>query len=164
MIGLMVQIREASGSVAAGCVGVLAALPEFFTSASHDSLRAGMSAGRTWVADSETELAGFVHVAQRHSMAAEITHAAVLPREQGQGVGRALVTAALSALHDAGVHLVEVKTLDASAGYEPYVATRAFWEGLGFIQIDTIDPLPGWQPGNPSAIYVAALSPTITPC
>ena len=53
--------------------------------------------------------------------------------------------------------LVEVKTLDVSAGYEPYVSTRAFWERRGFRQIDCIDPLPGWQPGNPSAIYVAAL-------
>lgn len=57
-----------------------------------------------------------------------------------------------------GVVLVEVKTLDATAAYEPYVATRAFWEHRGFHQIDSIDPLPGWQPGNPSAIYVASLS------
>jgi hypothetical protein len=42
------------------------------------------------------------------------------------------------------VALVEVKTLEASAGYEPYVATRAFWERHGFVQIDRIDPLPGW--------------------
>jgi hypothetical protein len=26
--------------------------------------------------------------------------------------------------------------------------------------IDTIDPLPGWEPGNPAAIYVAALRAT----
>jgi hypothetical protein len=58
------------------------------------------------------------------------------------------------------VVVVEVKTLDASAGYEPYVATRAFWERRGFVRIDCIDPLPGWQPGNPAAIYVAALAPT----
>ena len=30
----------------------------------------------------------------------------------------------------------------------------------GFVHIDTIDPLPGWEPGNPAAIYVAALRPT----
>jgi hypothetical protein len=34
---------------------------------------------------------------------------------------------------------------------------RAFWGRRGFVQVDTIDPLPGWQPGNPSAIYIAAL-------
>lgn len=38
---------------------------------------------------------------------------------------------------------MEVKTLDASSGYEPYGATRTFWEGRGFVQIDCIDPLPG---------------------
>jgi len=26
--------------------------------------------------------------------------------------------------------------------------------------MDTIDPLPGWEAGNPAAIYVAALRPT----
>jgi hypothetical protein len=41
----------------------------------------------------------------------------------------------------------------------PYEATRAFWERNGFIHVDTIDPLPGWEPGNPAAIYVAALRP-----
>ena len=59
-----------------------------------------------------------------------------------------------------GVRIVEVKTLDRSAGYAPYEATLAFWERRGFIQVDMIDPLPGWQPGNPAAIYVAALAPT----
>jgi hypothetical protein len=39
-----------------------------------------------------------------------------------------------------------------AAGYPPYVATRAFWERSGFVQVDTIDPLPGWQPGSPAAI------------
>ena len=57
-----------------------------------------------------------------------------------------------------GIVMVEVKTLDASGGYEPYVATRAFWERRGFIQIDCIDPLPGWEPGNPSAIYAKSLT------
>jgi hypothetical protein len=59
-----------------------------------------------------------------------------------------------------GVLVVEVKTLDESAGYEPYVATRAFWEARGFVQVDCVDPLPGWRPGNPSAIYIAALAAT----
>ena len=55
---------------------------------------------------------------------------------------------------------LEAKTLDRSSGYRPYEATRAFWERNGFIHVDTIDPLPGWPPGNPAAIYVAALRPT----
>jgi hypothetical protein len=58
----------------------------------------------------------------------------------------------------------ELKTLDSSVDYEPYQATRAFWERMGFIQIDTIDPLPGWNPGDPAAIYVAALGRHSTGC
>ncbi len=59
-----------------------------------------------------------------------------------------------------GVAVVEVKTLDASVDYAPYEATRGFWEARGFVQVDTIDPPPGWQPGNRAAVYVAALRPT----
>jgi hypothetical protein len=59
-----------------------------------------------------------------------------------------------------GVQIVEVKTLDPSADYAPYDATRAFWLARGFIQLDTIDPLPGWPPGNPAAILAVALAPT----
>ncbi|HEX8929856.1 MAG TPA: GNAT family N-acetyltransferase, partial [Actinomycetota bacterium] len=89
------------------------------------------------------EVVGFVLVERRHPTAAEITYAAVLRERQGGGVGTALVDTAIAALAADGVVLVEVKTLDASAGYEPYEATRAFWERRGFRQIDCIDPLPG---------------------
>ena len=30
----------------------------------------------------------------------------------------------------------------------------------GFVCVDTIDPVPGWAPGNPAAIYAAAIRPT----
>jgi hypothetical protein len=66
----------------------------------------------------------------------------------------------LEQLRSDGAQLVEVKTLDPSADYAPYAATRAFWLARGFVQLDTINPLPGWQPGNPAAILAAALAPT----
>ena len=80
------------------------------------------------------------------------------PAHHGQGIGKALVDECLATLAALGVTMVEVKTLDASAGYEPYVATRGFWEGRGFVQVDCIDPLPGWEPGNPAAIYVRSIA------
>jgi GNAT superfamily N-acetyltransferase len=140
-----------------GCIAVLAGLPDFFTPDTHDDLRARWSTQRTWVARRQGTVVGFVVLERRYPAAAEILYAAVTPPLQGQGVGTALVRTALRAASQDGVVLVEVKTLDASAGYEPYVATRAFWEHNGFMQIDCIDPLPGWQPGNPAAIYVARL-------
>lgn len=67
-------------------------------------------------------------------------------RRRGRGLGTALVEHAPAA---DGVLLVEVKTQDLSAGYAPYEATNAFWQGRGFVQVDMIDPLPGWAAGNP---------------
>ena len=63
-------------------------------------------------------------------------------RRSFAGVGATLLEHVLGALAADKVDLVEAKTLDASADYEPYVATRAFWERHGFVHLDTIDPLP----------------------
>ena len=89
-------------------------------------------------------MVGFVLAEARYAETAEITFAAVTPDRRGSGIGTALVTRALADLSNTGVAVVEVKRLDATAGYEPYVATRAFWERRGFRQIDCVDPLPGW--------------------
>ena len=77
-----------------------------------------------------------------------------------RGHGTRLLGRILDHLAADGISVVEAKTLDRSSGYRPYEATRAFWERNGFVHVDTIDPLPGWEPGNPAAIYVAALRPT----
>jgi ribosomal protein S18 acetylase RimI-like enzyme len=145
-----------------GCVGVLAQLPDYFTPNTHDEVRRDMPGQPAWVAtdDDDAAVVGFVLVRRRYPTTAEITYAAVASERRRSGIGTALVDAAVAALAADGVAIVEVKTLDASAGYEPYVATRAFWERCGFRQIDCIDPLPGWEPGNPAALYAAALTPT----
>jgi GNAT superfamily N-acetyltransferase len=155
----MTSVRTASSTDVEHCVAVLARLPDYFTPTTHDEVRRSFVEHGAWVATVGDEVVGFVLVERRYPATAEITFAAVVPEMQGGGVGTQLVDSALAALADDGVAVVEVETLDASAGYEPYVATRGFWEHRGFRQIDCIDPLPGWQPGNPSAIYVAALTP-----
>ena len=156
----MVEVRPARPDEADACVAVLAALPDFFTPDTHEDVAPALAEHRGWVAVEDSAVVGFVIVQARYRESAEITFAAVMPGRRGGGIGTALVNEVLAALANDGVKVVEVKTLDASSGYEPYVATRAFWEARGFRQIDCIDPLPGWQPGNPSAIYVAALAPT----
>jgi ribosomal protein S18 acetylase RimI-like enzyme len=156
----MLTVRRVAPSDAEACVALLAGLPTHFTPDTHDEVRRTLPGADGWLAADGGDVVGFVLAERRHPATAEITYAAVRADRQGAGIGTRLVDAALGALADDGVALVEVKTLDESAGYEPYVATRAFWSGRGFRQIDRIDPLPGWQPGNPAAIYVAALAPT----
>ena len=155
---LMYEVRLGSESDAAGCVHVLRALPDYFTDAAYvEFVDSVVGKHPLWVAVSDETVIGFVLAEQRYAQAAEITFAAVAPAHRSMGVGKRLVTVASGWLATQGVRFVEVKTLDESAGYEPYVATRAFWEACGFVQIDCINPLPGWSPGNPSAIYVAAI-------
>lgn len=86
--------------------------------------------------------------------------AAVAPEHRGVGIGTLLLDRLFEDLGERGVQLVEAKTLDASSEYEPYIATRAFWEARGFVQVDCIDRCQAGSRGNPSAIYVAALDST----
>ena len=152
----MVSIRIAALSDVEACVGVLSALPEYFTPDTHDDLRNRFADCTVYVAADGDDIIG-IALLQPQYASGEIYYAGVLPTRQREGIGRRLITALLTSTD---LPVVEVKTLDASSGYEPYVATRAFWEAMGFVQIDCIDPLPGWQPGNPSAIYVCAIRPT----
>jgi ribosomal protein S18 acetylase RimI-like enzyme len=135
-------------------------LPDFFTEDVPETVRRDLDAHLAWVVvDDEGLVAGFAVVKETTARSAELLWAVVDARMRNSGLGRILVDAVLAELATRRVALVEAKTVDASAG-PPHDGTCAFWESAGFVQIDTIDPLPGWQPGNPSAIYVAALEPT----
>jgi GNAT superfamily N-acetyltransferase len=159
MVRLML-VRSAHPSDADGCVNVLALLPEYFTASTHDEVRRGISDHMALVADVDGTVVGFILIERRHRRSAEVSYIAVHPAYRNQGIGSLVLAAAVDGLRADGVVLVEAKTLDATAGYKPYVSTRAFWEGRGFVQIDCIDPLPGWDHGNPAAIYVRALAAT----
>jgi GNAT superfamily N-acetyltransferase len=156
----VLAVRRAGPADAAGCAAIVRGLPDYFTDDVPGEVVAGLGVHQAWVATDGDGIAGFVIVDRRSPRAAEIRWMAVAAALRGGGVGTLLLDHVCRDLTDGGLRLVEVKTLDASAGYEPYVATRAFWERHGFVQVDTIDPLPGWQPGNPAAIYVAALRAT----
>ena len=156
----MIAIRRATREDADGCVEILARLPEYFTDDTHAQMRAAVSEHLVWVAVDGDCTEGVVFVERRYLISAEIMIAAVLPERHGVGIGTQLVDHALDYLRRPGSDAGRGEELDASAGYEPYVATRSFWERRGFVQVDCIDPLPGWEPGNPAALYVAALSAT----
>jgi GNAT superfamily N-acetyltransferase len=151
--------RLAAGDVAAAR-RIVCDLPDYFTSDVPDKVERDAADHDGWVVTDSGAVAGFAVVARRPPGGAEILWMAVDPAQRGHGLGTVLLQRILGELARGGVSVVEVKTLDRSAGYQPYEATRAFWERSGFVYVDTIDPLPGWPPGNPAAIYIAALRPT----
>jgi GNAT superfamily N-acetyltransferase len=155
------HVRAGNPADAASCIGIIAGLPEFFTPEVADRVRGDLAAHDSWVIVDDGALTAFAIVERRRPAAAEILWAATSAARRHQGIGTALVERVLNELRDAGTHIVEVKTLDPAAGYAPYAATYAFWKARGFVHVDTIDPLPGWEPGNPCAVLIAALAVTL---
>jgi ribosomal protein S18 acetylase RimI-like enzyme len=141
------------------CLAIVRSLPDFFTEDVPETVRRDLGEYPAWVVTDGGTVAGFAVVKHTTLRSAELLWAVVAAASRHGGLGRVLVDAVLAELAARDVVLVEAKTVDASAG-PPHDGTCAFWESAGFLQIDTIDPLPGWQPGNPSAIYVAALGTT----
>jgi GNAT superfamily N-acetyltransferase len=129
---LVIAVRKADKGDANAFVALLARLPRYFTADTHDDVRTALATHHAWAATDDEQIVGFLLVERRYPAAAEITYAAVDPDRHGSGIGTALLNRALDQLGKEGIALVEVKTLDKSAGYEPYVATRAFWERRGF--------------------------------
>ena len=154
------QVRAARADDLEACLRIICALPDFFTDDVPVTVRRDLERHGGWVIVESGEMVGFVIVDRRSSQAAEILWIAVEPARRGTGYGTRLLEHALGVLRDQGIALVEVKTLDRSADYAPYEATNGFYERNGFVQIDCIDEFPEWEPGNPAAIYVAALGTT----
>jgi len=158
---MTITVRPITPRDADACPRIVRELPEFFTRDVPDRVREDIKRHRCWVVGPGTHVYGFAVVEHREALVAKILWTAVAAEHRNAGLGGALVRAVLRALRAEGVHLVQTKTLDRSAGYRPYEATIRFWERHGFVQTDTIDPMPGWEPGKPSAILVAALAPTV---
>jgi ribosomal protein S18 acetylase RimI-like enzyme len=157
----MPAVRRFAAGDSAAAVAIVRGLPDYFTDDVPGKVEREAVSHDAWVLTDSGAVVGFVVVARKSPGGAEIRWIAVDATRRGRGHGTKLLGHVLDYLGSAGVSVVEVKTLDASSGYRPYEATRAFWERNGFVHIDTIDPLPDWPPGNPAAIYVAALRPTV---
>lgn len=158
--GVVHTVRRLAAGDLAAVRNIVGGLPDYFTSDVPDQAEQDAAEHGGWVLTDSGTVVGFAVLARRSSGGAEILWMAVDPARRGHGLGTALLQHMLGELAADGIRVVEVKTLDRSADYQPYEATRAFWERRGFVHVDTIDPLPGWAPGNPAGIYVAALRPT----
>jgi GNAT superfamily N-acetyltransferase len=154
------EVRQARPDDLEACVRIVRALEDFFTDDVPTKVRSDLRRHDGWVIAGAEEVVGFVVVDRRSPQAAEILWIAVEPARRNTGCGTQLLNHVLGVLRGQGTVLVAVKTLDRSADYAPYEATNAFYERRGFVQIDCIDEFPDWPPGNPAAIYVAALRTT----
>ena len=104
---------------------------------------------QAWVITDSGTVAGFAIAARRSSAGAEILWIAVDAARQGRGPEPGCSAASWTTWAPTGSASWRPRPWTAPPDTAPYEATRAFWERNGFVHVDTIDPLPGWEPGNP---------------
>ena len=102
-----------------------------------------------WVAlDAPGTIVGFLLDARTtESTTREVSWMAVAEAAQGRGVGSMLLERLEDAAGAAGIRALEVSTVAESAGYAPYVATRAFYHRRGFVDV-RVDPDYYWPGGD----------------
>ena len=139
------------------CLSIAKQLPQYFNEKGIATMSKDLREHRLYVAMDLDELTGFTAIHRKSSHVAEISWLAVKLERQHQGVGSLLIDHIANDLRAQGIRLLEVKTLSENAEYAPYEITRRFYEKRDFIHLETIDPYPEWEPGNPCAIYVRVL-------
>jgi ribosomal protein S18 acetylase RimI-like enzyme len=138
------------------CLRIARNLPEYFNAEGLQALGYSLVEDALYVASDKDKVGGFATVWHKPEEVAEISWLAVNPTWQGQRVGKALVQQIEKELVARGMRMLVVKTLAEESNYPPFEATRRFYERVGFLLVETVDPYPGWG-GDLAAIYVKAL-------
>ncbi len=141
----------------AACLSIAREMPQYFNERGIAMMAEDLKKHRLYVAVDLDEVLGFLTILNKNEQVAEISWMAVKPEHQRQGIGTALIDHVVSELRSKGIKLLVVKTLSEDLDYPPYEITRRFYKKMGFINLETIDPYPEWEPGNPCAIYVKVL-------
>lgn len=134
---------------------ILATLPQWFGIASsngHYIDKAGNLPSYLSVVDDE--VVGVLLIQRHFRRAAEVYLIAVDAAHRNQGIGTGLLDAAESELREAGVRLLQVKTLGPSRPDPNYEQTRMFYERRGFEPLEELLEL--WE-GNPCLVMVKTL-------
>jgi len=107
-----------------------------------------------------SKVIGFVALKVHNQYTVEMYNIGVLEAYHWQGVGHAMLMAVERFVKENGYKFITVKTLDASAQYEPYERTRAFSFKNGFYPLEVF-PL-FWNKDNPClflAKYIGSCIP-----
>lgn len=145
------NIRQVKRNELESCLAIAKALPEWFDEKEVSEISNHLTTLPTFVAIKDGEVLAFAIIEDKNKDTIEIKHLAVSKDRQHAGIGTKLLSYIENNYPEKTN--IEVKTLDESADYEPYMSTRSFYEKNGFKKAEVIDPYPGWEPDNPCAVY-----------
>jgi GNAT superfamily N-acetyltransferase len=144
----LVWLEDGGGAT---CAALLATVPHWFGIAeANEGYQRAADRCPTLVARDHGRAAGFLTVVRHSPHAAELHVMAVRPELHRNGVGRMLVAAAEDRLRSEGVEYLQVKTLSASAGDEPYLGTLDFYTALDFRVLEEMPSF--WDADNKCSI------------
>lgn len=103
----------------------------------------------------DTRPIGFAVLKIHNQFTADIYNLGILEQYHRQGIGQCLLKAVEHYCIDNNYMYLTVKTLDASAAYEPYDRTRAFYLKMGFIPLEVFTTF--WNEENPCLFMVKRL-------
>ena len=107
------------------------------------------------VAFDEDKAVGFAVLKIHNQYTAEVYNLGVLREYHRMGIGHQLIGYCVQYCRDKAYKFLTVKTLDESAIYEPYNATRAFYKKEGFYPLEVFTTF--WDEENPCLFMVKAL-------
>ena len=150
----MISITKGKKTEIKRCLVIARSLPRHFTPKMLHSIRKDLANHSFHVAkDDSGNILGFASVSRINKKVMEIRWLAVSKEYQRQGIGSAILVSISKHFKSKGIKGILAKTLSERVRYKPYNASRGFLEKAGFILLETIDPYPNWDPGNPCAIY-----------
>lgn len=98
------------------------------------------------------ESIGFSALKIHNEHTADIYNFGVLKQYHKMGIGHRLMEACVDYCNKNGYKFLTVKTLDESAVYEPYNATRAFYKKEGFYPLEVFTTF--WDEDNPCLFMI----------
>ncbi len=135
---------------------IMNALPEWFSPPEDIISKSVIHRDYIFITAFEDERAiGFAALKIHNRYTVDIYNFGILREYHRQGIGRRLMGACVQYCEKNHYLFLTVKTLDESAIYEPYNATRAFYKKEGFYPLEVFTCI--WDEENPCLFMVKTI-------
>jgi len=156
----MIEIRQADcpDEKSAITLAIMHSLPQWFSPPEDIDRKAVLYRDFPFFAAYDGARAvGFLALKLHNEYTGDVHSIGVLEEYHRHGIGAQLLAMAEEYLRERNYRYLTVKTLDASADYEPYERTRKFYFKQGFVPLEVFTHY--WDEDNPCLFLVKGIPP-----